>query len=77
MRFGSSPRGAQALILAGKVNALRDGRYNVSFADIQNAALASLRHRVLLNFEAEADNITSDQIISQILENTEEAAKVA
>ncbi|MEK7794892.1 MAG: MoxR family ATPase [Candidatus Hydrogenedentota bacterium] len=76
-RFGASPRGAQAMLLAGKVNALRDGRYNVGFLDIQKAALPALRHRLLLNFEAEADGVTADQIIGQILENTAEAAKVA
>src|SRR5690606_17606936 len=59
VRYGSSPRGAQALLLAGKVNALREGRYNVSFEDIRKAALPALRHRVLLNFEAEADGVRS------------------
>lgn len=68
VRFGSSPRGAQALILAGKVCALRQGRFNVSFDDIRAAAAPALRHRVLLNFEGEADGITSDQVITSILE---------
>jgi MoxR-like ATPase len=77
VRFGSSPRGAQALLLAGKVAALRDGRYNVSFGDIRGAALAALRHRVLLNFEADADGITSDAVIADLLGKVEEAAKVA
>lgn len=67
VRYGASPRGAQTLLLAGKVNALREGRFNVAFADIQKAALPGLRHRVLLNFEAEADGITSDAIISDVL----------
>ncbi|HQH67805.1 MAG TPA: AAA family ATPase, partial [Candidatus Hydrogenedentes bacterium] len=57
VRYGSSPRGAQALLLAGKVNALRAGRFNVSFNDIQKTAHSALRHRVLLNFEAEADGV--------------------
>ncbi len=76
VRFGSSPRGAQALLLAGKVSALRDERFNVGFDDIRNAALPALRHRILLNFEAEADGITSDQIVADILERvaTAEAA---
>src|SRR5438093_482960 len=52
LRFGSSPRGGQALILAGKVRALAQGRFNVSFDDIQAVALAALRHRLILNFEA-------------------------
>ncbi|MCL4217674.1 MAG: MoxR family ATPase [Candidatus Hydrogenedentes bacterium] len=76
-RFGASPRGAQALILAGKVNALRSGRFNVSFQDISKAAKPALRHRLLLNFEAEADRVASDQIIEEILERVETSAKVA
>ncbi|MBN2310993.1 MAG: MoxR family ATPase [Candidatus Hydrogenedentes bacterium] len=77
VRFGSSPRGAQALLLAAKVNALRDARFNVGFEDIQRAALAALRHRVLVNFEAEADGVISDQIIDGILSKVPTAAKVA
>jgi MoxR-like ATPase len=73
VRFGSSPRGAQALLLAAKVNALRDGRYNVSFSDIERAVLPALRHRVLLNFEAEADNITSDQVLTGLIASVEKA----
>jgi len=67
LRFGSSPRGGQTLMLAGKVRALIQGRFNVSFEDIQSAALAALRHRLILNFEAEAEGITTDHIIAQIL----------
>ena len=67
LRFGSSPRGAQTLILAGKVRALAQGRFNVSFEDIQSAALPALRHRLIPNFEAEAEGITTDDIIAQIL----------
>lgn len=67
LRFGSSPRGAQALILAAKVRALTEGRFNVSFDDIQAAALPTLRHRLILNFEAEAEGITTDHVIAQIL----------
>lgn len=74
VRFGSSPRGAQALLLGGKVNALRGGRFNVSFEDIRKTALLALRHRVLLNFEAEADGVASDAIIENVLENIPEAA---
>jgi MoxR-like ATPase len=76
VRFGSSPRGAQALLLAGKVDALRAGRYNVSFDDIKKAARPALRHRVLLNFEAEADGITTDGIVANVLEHVEPAARV-
>ena len=70
VRFGSSPRGAQAILLAAKVYALRDGRFNISFDDIRAAALPALRHRVLVNFEADADGISSEKIISDILETT-------
>jgi MoxR-like ATPase len=69
LRFGSSPRGAQTLILAGKVRALAQGRFNVSFDDLQAAALPALRHRLILNFEAEAEGITTDHIIEQILKD--------
>jgi MoxR-like ATPase len=69
LRFGSSPRGAQCLILAGKVRALTQGRFNVSFEDIQAVAAPTLRHRLILNFEAEAESITTDHIITQILKD--------
>ena len=52
LRYGSSPRGGQVLMLAGKVRALIEGRYNVSFEDIQYALYPALRHRLILNFEA-------------------------
>jgi MoxR-like ATPase len=67
LRFGSSPRGGQTLMLAGKVRALIQGRFNVSFDDIQAVAPAAMRHRLILNFEAEAEGITTDHIIAQIL----------
>ncbi len=67
LRFGSSPRGAQALILAGKVRALAQGRFNVGFEDIEVAVLPALRHRLLVNFEAEAEGITSDHVAAEIL----------
>jgi MoxR-like ATPase len=70
-RFGSSPRGAQSLITAGKVFALLSGRFNVSKEDLKKAAKASLRHRILLNFEAEADGMTPDKIIDQVVESVE------
>ncbi|MCP4641288.1 MAG: MoxR family ATPase [bacterium] len=77
VRFGSSPRGAQSILLAAKVNAMRDGRFNVSFEDIQAAAPLALRHRVLMNFEAEADGVVSDQVIEKILDSVGTVAKVA
>jgi MoxR-like ATPase len=67
VRYGASPRGAQALILAAKIHALLDNRYHVSRADIDRAALAALRHRIILNFEGEAEGKTSDEIIVEIL----------
>ena len=67
LRFGSSPRGGQTLLLAGKVRALIDGRFNVSFDDIEAMAPGALRHRLILNFEAEAEGITTDHVIAQIL----------
>jgi MoxR-like ATPase len=67
VRFGASPRGAQALILAGKVAALLDGRFNVSLEDINRAAPAALRHRILLNFEGEAEGQSTDALIAELI----------
>lgn len=72
IRCGASPRGAQALILASKVRALLAGRYNVSFEDIRSIYLPAMRHRVLLNFEAQAENIPSDQVLAGILNEISE-----
>ena len=69
LRFGSSPRGGQTLLLAGKVRALIEGRFNVSFDDIEAVAAPALRHRLILNFEAEAEGITTDHIIAQVLKD--------
>ncbi len=68
VRYGASPRGMQAMVLAGKIIALLDGRYNVAFDDIRQAALPALRHRIILNFEAQAEGITTDTVISAVLE---------
>ena len=76
LRFGSSPRGGQCLILAGKVRALTQGRFNVSFDDIQAVAAAALRHRLILNFEAEAEGVTTDLIIAQVLKDVPKNADV-
>jgi MoxR-like ATPase len=65
LRFGPSPRGAQALILCSKVNALLDGRVSVSYDDVGDAILPSLRHRLLRNFQAEAENVITDSILEQ------------
>uniref|UniRef100_A0A7C2W5Z4 AAA family ATPase n=1 Tax=Thermorudis sp. TaxID=1969470 RepID=A0A7C2W5Z4_9BACT len=67
VRFGSSPRGLQALVLAAKVVALRAGRWNVAFADVQHVALPSLRHRMILHFEAAAEGVTPDALVSRVL----------
>ncbi len=67
VRYGSSPRGAQALILGAKVTALLDDRYNVAFDDIHAVALAALRHRLLLNFEGLAEGVNTDQVIAELL----------
>ena len=70
IRYGASPRGMQTLILAGKVRALLEGRYNVAFEDLAAVALPALRHRIFLQFEAEADGVTADRVIGEILEHT-------
>src|SRR5437667_10642 len=66
IRCGASPRAGQALVLAGKVRALLEGRFNVSFDDIRKVYLPALRHRILLNFEAQAENIAPDVVLQEI-----------
>jgi len=66
IRYGSSPRGAQTLILGGKVRALLDGRFNVSLEDVRALLLPALRHRIILNFEAQADGRTTDDLLDEI-----------
>jgi MoxR-like ATPase len=67
VRYGASPRGMQAMILAGKIIALLDGRYSVAFDDIRQAAVPALRHRLITNFEAQAEGMTADVIVAEIL----------
>jgi MoxR-like ATPase len=67
MQYGASPRGAQALIIGGKINALLEGRFNVAFEDISAVAPAALRHRLLLNFEGLAERINTDDIVAELL----------
>ncbi|HEV3120678.1 MAG TPA: MoxR family ATPase [Isosphaeraceae bacterium] len=74
IRWGTSPRGVQTLVLAAKVRALLDGRYNVSFEDLRRVYLPSLRHRVLLNFEAQAEGIDSDEVLLKVLDAVSEKA---
>jgi len=68
IRFGSSPRGAQAIILGAKGNALAEGRVHVSYEDVETVLYPSLRHRLILNFQAEAENVSADKIIAAVVE---------
>jgi MoxR-like ATPase len=74
VRYGSSPRGAQAMVLGAKVLALSQGRYNVSAEDIRAMAAPALRHRIILNFEGEAEGIDSDTIVARAVESAERLA---
>ena len=67
VRYGASPRGMQAMILAGKILALLDGRYNVAYDDLRQAARPALRHRLILNFDAQAEGVAADTVIDAIL----------
>ncbi len=70
VRVGSSPRGVQALVLAGKVRAVLDERYHVSFDDIAESVLPVLRHRILLNFEGQAEGLDNDEVVQHIMQET-------
>ncbi|MHC4778589.1 MAG: AAA family ATPase [Planctomycetota bacterium] len=72
VRFGASPRSAQAMVLAGKVQALLEGRIHVSFDDIRAAFMPALRHRIILNFEAEAEGIEPDTVLEEVLETVKD-----
>jgi MoxR-like ATPase len=74
VRYGSSPRGVQSLVLAGKVRALFQGRFHVSIEDLRAVALPCLRHRLILNFEGEAEGVDSADLIRDILEHLPEQA---
>ena len=67
VRYGASPRAAQALVLAGKIQALNRGQAFVSIDEIRRVALPALRHRLLLNFEGEADEVSTDTIVNELL----------
>jgi len=75
LRYGASPRAAQALVLGGKVLALRAGRFNVSIEDLKAIALPAMRHRIILNFEGEAEGIDADRVILEVLEAAEAAMR--
>ena len=77
VRWGSSPRGAQAITLASKVQALLDGRFNVSFSDVRKVFPPAMRHRILLNFEGEAEGISTDEVLADIMERTPTLAETA
>jgi len=72
MRYGASPRGLQSVILAAKIRALLEGRYAVAIDDIRHVAAPALRHRMIMNFEGEAEGIEPDAIIAEILKSTKE-----
>jgi MoxR-like ATPase len=74
LRWGASPRGSQTLALAGKVRALLEGRYNVSFEDVRRVYLPAMRHRIILNFEAQAESIDPDRVLVEILDKVPEKA---
>ena len=74
VRFGASPRAAQAMVLAGKVSALLDGRPNVSITDIRTVAIAALRHRLVVGYEATADGIDAAQLVEALLDTVKEPA---
>ncbi len=75
IRWGASPRAAQTIALASKVRALLDGRYNVSIEDVRHTYLPSMRHRIILNFEAQAEGIEPDKVLLQLLEQVPEKAE--
>ncbi len=75
IRWGSSPRGVQTMVLAAKVRALLEGRYNVGYEDLRRVYLPSLRHRVLLNFEAQAEGIDPDDVLVKLIEMVPEKAE--
>jgi MoxR-like ATPase len=70
LRVGASPRAGQAIVLASKVRALLDGRFHVSFNDVKDVAIPAMRHRVILNFEGEAEGITTDMVLEKVIADT-------
>jgi MoxR-like ATPase len=74
VRFGASPRAAQAIILAAKIHAVLAGRFNVAFDDVRRVVLPALRHRLILNYEAEARGVTTDRVVAELLSAVPEQA---
>ena len=77
VRWGASPRAVQTLALGAKLHALLDGRFNASFSDVQKVYLATMRHRVLLNFEGEAEGVSTDEVLREIMDRTPTMAEAA
>ena len=77
VRYGASPRGAQALILGAKIKAILDHRYHVAKEDLRAVAPAVLRHRLILNFEGQAEGISTDDVVEKILQSVKEPALAA
>lgn len=75
VRWGSSPRGAQAVLLAAKLSALLDGRFNVGFEDVRRSYIPAIRHRLILNFEAQAEGLQPDRVLRDILQAVPEKAE--
>ena len=73
VRFGASTRGAQALVLGAKIRAVLDGRFNAAFEDVREVAMPALRHRIILNYEAEAEGVSADQVVKVLLAQVPEA----
>lgn len=74
VRYGASPRGAQALMIGGKIRAALDRRFNVGFEDVKNTCLSALRHRIMLNFEGEAEGKSTDEILEEVIKTTPDVA---
>lgn len=70
VRYGSSPRGAQALVLSSKIRALKSGQFNASIQDMKEAATVCLRHRLILNIEGQAENVSTDELVQRLLEKS-------
>jgi MoxR-like ATPase len=77
VRYGASPRGLQALILGAKIRAILDHRYHVAREDLKSMALPVLRHRIILNFEGQAEGISTDDVIQRLLHDVKEDALAA
>jgi len=77
IRYGSSPRGAQALVECGRVHALMRGRFHLSIEDVQHVAAAVLRHRIILNFDAHHDGQTPETILQAVIKAATATASVA